>query len=269
MLFFDEMISIKSNFKRKYNLFKSIQELLLNLNSAIKFKNIGIMNGKLYNQVYLLLEKDINKLSNLNLISNIYFSCDQEYKSIDISHEKYIYELNFYIDNLLQRLSYSIDRSLISIKNNNNKISLINNINIDIKSINKILYHTEIIIINPKYRHSNNRHITYNTEINNILLSYDILHEIINNRINHITKINEELLNNKIIQFYYLIFITCKLNNQYPNIRDTISGYLGNDFLITNNFKKIADFYYIYKNNIEGTIYKDFKNKFAEYILLF
>jgi len=267
----NNLYKFKNNLKQNYDLYERIRYLILNLHSSLKFKNIGISeSNKIYNIVFSEYHNnDYSNLSYLDLDTNLFIKKKQILKSNNfLKHENKVIELNNYIDDILEDLSKSLFNEYIFKKKLNYKnFELINIIKISIKQ-NDI--HNSLSIYVPAYHHSTKyRPLSYRSEFIDKIYNYELSINSINNRIYHITKVNEELLNNKIKQLYYLMNISCIFNNQYTDITNIINKFIGYDIFNKYNFKTITDFYYNNKEIIEITIYSDFKYKLAEYIKLF
>ena len=255
------------NLKKNYELYKDISQYLYDLDSAIKYKNIGISEGgKLLNLIlYYKNEKNEKNLSCLNLYSNkLYLNKELITKELLSPHEKSIIEFNNSIDNILSNIHKLLDEKLIIFSNNKFK----NNINVNFKN-NKgieILYINELQIRIPDYHfNTKDRPLTFFSKIIFYIAPFYRLNKFINNSIYHIEKINDEIFYNKIKRFMWLMSINITFTNGYSNIINIILEYLGNDKLLINTYIKIIDFY---KNNKDNNnINMDFRKKLSEYIL--
>ena len=247
--------------KDNYELFEKTSKVLLELDSAIKYKHIGVHERCIL--LNLIFDENDPCISRLCISSNILFlNKELKLKKSLINHERITITLNNDIDTILSNIHDLLSNKLIIFKNN----IFINNINLNIKHKN-ILYNNNLQIKVPYYHHST-KHKPYsfyrNYEI--VLKPYIILNNIIINRITNIKKINEEILNNNIIRFIQLMDISMKFTNRHPNIINIILGYLDNKKIFENNYNKIINFYGNNKNKIDN-INIDFKKKLSEFIL--
>ena len=84
------------NIRENYTQFRNVQKIILNLHSAIIMQNIGIYNGILFNKILVPLEKNVNQLSHLDLVSNIIKINDKEYIPRNEITKHYIDLINGY-----------------------------------------------------------------------------------------------------------------------------------------------------------------------------
>lgn len=260
------------NLRENYTEFRNVQKIILNLHSAIIMQNIGIYNGILFNKILVPLEKNVNQLSHLDLVSNIIKINDKEYipRNEITKHYTDLINLNKNTNNILMDIHNLINKKIIIIKIITYDIKIINNINFIIFKHKKILNKNEITIKYTSYdrRYNVLKNMSYESVLTNILISYDRFNYIIKNRINNIIKINKELLITKTHSYYNLMIFTLRFNNKYKNITNIINSFLNKNTLNDNNFKIIGEFYYNNKIFIES-IYNDFKDIFIQYISLF
>lgn len=249
----DELITKRKSLEHSYKLIINNYNLLLNLNQAIDFGHIGVCeSGKLYNLVfYKYIKYDISKLSYFNLKLKCFVKkiilVEEKKNELMSQYTKNMIIINNNIDILLIKINDAISKSLIIIRY---PCILVNNINIII--IKKLYNAIELDIRIPKYHHSTKmRPIVYDKFFTSTFIIEQELYNIINDKIEHISIINRELFINKFKQYYYLMCATIIFNNQYQNITDLISQFIGNDIININNDDKILNFYYNNKIKIK------------------
>lgn len=260
IMYLDDLLKMRNNLLPQYKSIIYNYKLLSCLNAAIELGNIGISESNiLINLVFLkLMNNDISKLSYLELSSNNFIKKTiVNDKKIPISNN--MLQLNEEIDMILKNISDALINNRIK-KNYLNILSNNSIITIGKRQFNDFT----LKIIVPTYHHSTkNRPIVYNSIFHDNFITERKLNTRINNQINHIYKLNEELLNNKLIKFYYLMCITITFHNQYQNIIDIISNFIGNDIITINNNEKILNFYYTNRKAIMCKM-EDYKEFYIE-----
>ena len=253
----DYQLKLKDN----YNLFIQISQVLLELDSAIKYKHIGVCER--YKLLNLIFYENESNISGLYILSNdLYLNKELKLKKSLIIHERITITLNNDIDTILSNIQDLLSKKLIIFKDN----KFINNINLNIKH-KDILYNNNLQINIPYYHHSTkNKPFSFYRKYEIVLKPYNILSNIITNRITNIKKINEEIFNNNIKRFIRLMDISMKFANRHSNIINIILEYLDNKKIFENNYNKITNFYGNNKNKIDN-INIDFKKKLSEFIL--
>lgn len=181
------------NLKKNYELYKNISQDLSNLDSAIKYQNIGINESGILLNLILNYNNE-NVLSSLNLYSNkLNLNKELITKELLSPHEKSIIEFNNSINNILYNIHKLLEEKLIIFSNK----KLINNINFNIKCNipSVVLYMNELQISIPHYHHSTKkRDLSFFRNLTFILAPFTKLNKFISNRIYHIEKINNEIL---------------------------------------------------------------------------
>jgi len=252
---------IQLKLKINYELFEKISKDLYELDSAIKYKHIGICEQ--YKLLNLIFYENEPNISYLHIISNeLKLNKEVKLKKSLINHERITIKLNNDIDIILSNIHDWLSKKLIIYKDN----KFINNINLNIEHIDT-LYNNYLQIYVPYYHHSTKkRPLSFFKKYEVILKPYNILSNIITNRITNIIKINEEFFNNKIKKFIWLIDTSIKFVNKHSNIINIILEYLDDKKIFENNYNKITNFYGNNKNKIDNINIK-FKKKLSEFIL--
>jgi hypothetical protein len=259
-MYLDDLSKMRNNLSQQYRSIIYNYKLLSCLNAAIELGNIGISESNiLINLVFLkLMNNDISKLSHLELsLNNFIKKTIVNDKKIPISNN--MLQLNDEIDMILKNISDALINNTIK-KNYNNILSNNSIITIGKRQFNDFA----LKIIVPMYHHSTkDRPIVYNSIFYDNFITERKLNTLINNQIRHIYTLNEELLNNKLIKFYYLMCVAITFHNQYQNIIDIISKFIGTDIITINNDEQILNFYYTNKKAIMNEI-EDNKDFYIE-----
>ena len=259
-MYLDDLLKMRNNLSPQYKSIIYNYKLLSCLSAAIELGNIGISESNiLINLVFLkLMNNDIYKLSRLELSSNNFIKKTiVNNKKIPISNN--MLQLNEEIDMILKKISDALINNTIK-RDYNNILSNNSIITIGKRQFNDFT----LKIIVPTYHHSTkDRPIVYNSIFHDNFITEIKLKTRLNNQIRHIYTLNEELLNNKLIKFYYLMCVTITFHNQYQNIIDIISKFIGNDIITINNDEKILNFYHTNKKAIMTEI-EDHKEFYIE-----